>query len=174
MESLHFRARSPRVGAALPLLIAGVVAACAGAGAPQTVSPTSAASPSPAPTEAAAATPVPTGLAAVSITLLPAATIDTKSVKVACDQAALGSGAAMSCTDIVKLSARIAATTSANPIKQLAVAKSVDSPGAIQVTFWVKAEDATTDTAFTSTIDPANQTVTIPVEDSTAVFPTTS
>jgi hypothetical protein len=172
MESLRPRARSPRAAFA-PLLIAGIVAACAVGGAPQSAGPTSAASPTTAPSEAAG-TPAPTNLAAVSITLLPVATIDTKAVKVACDAAALGSSVSMSCDDIVKLSARIAATTSANPIKQLAVTKSADNPDAIQVTFWVKAEDADTDTAFTSTIDPANQTVTIPVEDSTAVFPTTS
>ena len=173
MESLPPRARPPRAGFAF-LLIAGVVAACAGNGAPPSAGPTGTPTATTAPTEAAAGTPAPTSLAAVSIDLLPTASVNAKAVKVACDQAALGSSAAMSCSDILKLSARIAATTSVNPIKQLAVAKSADSPGAIQVTFWVKAEDATTDTAFTSTIDPANQTVTIPVEDSTAVFPTTT
>jgi hypothetical protein len=63
---------------------------------------------------------------------------------------------------------------SATPLKQVAVAKPATSTDLIQVTFWVLSEDGKTDTAFTSTIDPANQTVTFPVEDPNAVFPTTS
>ena len=49
-----------------------------------------------------------------------------------------------------------------------------DNPSAIQVTFWVQAEEASGLTAFTTTIDPANGTFTFPVQDDEAVFPTAS
>ena len=171
MQSLSPRARSPLAGLAL-LLIAGTIAACAGAGAP-TAAPTATngAEPSVAPTEAAPATPAPTDLATVGIAVLPTATVELAKVKVACDATTLGTGASMTCNDIVKLSARIAATTSANPIKQVAVAKSTDNANGIDVTFWVQGEDTTDLTAFTSTIDPSAMTVTVPVENPDATFP---
>lgn len=110
----------------------------------------------------------------MSIAFLPASSIDTSKVKVACNSATLRTDASMSCKEIVALTARVAATTSANPIEQVSVTKPADNPSAIQVTFWVKSEDGKSLTAFTSTIDPANQTVTFPVQDATAVFPTAS
>jgi hypothetical protein len=171
MKSLRPRARSPLASLAL-LLITGTVAACAGAGAPASApTATTGVAPSVAPTEAAAGTPVPTDLATVGIAVLPTANVDLAKVKVACDATTLGSGGAMTCNDIVKLSARIAATTSANPIKQVVVAKSTDNANGIDVTFWVKAEDTTDLTAFTSTIDPSAMTVTVPIENPDATFP---
>ncbi len=171
MESLRLRAGSPLAGLALTLII-GSVAACAGAGAPTTApTATMAAEPSMAATEAPAGTPAPTALAVVGVSVLPTADVDVSKVKVACDAATLGTGAAMTCNDIVKLTARIAATTSANPIKQVAVAKSTTNASGIDVTFWVAGEGTTDLTAFTSTIDPAAATVTVPVENPDATFP---
>ena len=170
MESLRFRSRKPRAGLAF-LLIAGSLAACAGAATPTGPRSSVATLPTAAPTAAASGTPAPTALAAVEIAGLPAASVDMKAVKVSCDAAVFGAGASMSCEEILQLSARIAATTSINPIKQLAVAKSADNPDAIDITFWVLAEDGKSDTAFKSTVDPAAQLVTIPIEDAKAVFP---
>jgi len=152
-----------------------LVAACAGTGAAPSGGPTSGVSlpGTSAASPVAAATPAPTDLLAMSIAFLPDVKVNTSKVKVACDQATLGTAASMPCNDIVSLTARVGATMSNNPLKQVAVTKPADNPGAIQVTFWVKAEAGNGDTAFTSTIDPADETVTFPVADPTAVFPTT-
>ena len=170
MESLRVRSGKAAPGLAL-LLITGSLAACAGTATPTGPGSSVATLPSAAPTAAASGTPAPTALAAVEIAGLPQAPVDMKAVKISCDAAVFGAGASMSCEEILQLSARIAATTSINPIKQLAVAKSADNPDAIDVTFWVLAEAGKSDTAFTSTIDPAAQLVTIPLEDAKAVFP---
>jgi len=168
----QIRPSRPLAGLGL-ILITTIVAACAGTGAaPSAAAPSLGAEPSMAPaSEPPAGTPSPTDQLEMSIAFLPTASVDTAKVKVACDEATLGTGAAMSCDDIVALTARIAATTSANPVQQVAVTKPADNPAAIQVSFWVKAEEGDELTAFTSTIDPANQTVTFPAEDPEAVFP---
>ena len=121
--------------------------------------------------EAPAGTPAPTDQLEMSIDLLPTPSFDPSKVKVACDEATQGTGASMSCDDVVALTARVASTMSANPVEQVSVTKPADNPDAIQVTFWVKAEEGDGLTAFTSTIDPANQTFTFPMEDTEAVFP---
>lgn len=150
-----------------------MLAGCA-AGAGPTSSASTAPVASPGASAVAATTPAPTDMLTISIAFLPTASVDTSKVKVACDASTLGAAATMSCANIVKLTARVAATMSRNPIEQVAVAKSTDHPSAIEVTFWVKSEDGKSTTAFTSTIDPATETVTFPIEDASAVFPTTS
>jgi hypothetical protein len=173
MEPKIFRSR-PLAGLGL-VLSAAILAACNGAGA----GPTGAASggplePSSAPSEAPVGTPGPTGQVEMSIELLPVPSFDPSGVQVACDAATLGTGAEMTCDDIVALTARIAATMSANPIKQVSVTKPADNPELIQVSFWVQAEEGDELTAFTSTINPAAKTVTFPLEDTEAVFPAAS
>jgi len=168
----HMRWSRPVVGLGL-ILSGSMLAGCASTGAAPTTG-ASLAEPSMAPTEGAAATPAPTDMLTISIAFLPTPSVDTSKVKLACDASTLGASATMSCADIVKLTARVAATMSKNPIEQVAVAKSADNPSAIEVTFWVKSEDGKSTTVFTSTIDPANETVTFPIEDASAVFPTTS
>jgi hypothetical protein len=171
----HVRRSRPLLGPGLALTVT-IVAACNGAG----VGPSAAAGgtglgPSSAPTsEVAAATPAPTDMLVTSINLLPTASFDPKKVSVACDEATLGTSASTSCDDIVAATARIATTMSKNPVTQISVTKPADNPSAIQVTFWVQAEDASGLTAFTTMIDPASGTFTFPVEDSQAIFPTAS
>ena len=60
------------------------------------------------------------------------------------------------------------------PVTQVSVTKPADNPNAVQVTFWVQAEEGGGLTAFTTIIDPANGTFTFPQEDAEAVFPTAS
>ena len=163
--------RSRPLGGLGLILSASILAACAGGGAPASAGPSTGPLPSTAATEAAPATPAPTNLLTMAIALLPTATVDASKVKVACDDATAGTAASLTCDDIVALTARIAATLSANPIEQVSVTKPADNPDAIQVTFWVKPEEGEGLTAFTSTIDPAGQTVTFPIEDPDAVFP---
>jgi len=171
MEPKIFRSR-PLAGLGL-VLSAALIAACNGGGAAPTGTATAASlAPSSAPSEAA--TPGPSNQLEMGIDFLPTPSFDPAGVKVACDAATLGTGAEMSCDDIVALTARIAATTSANPIKQVSVTKPADNPDLIQVSFWVQAEEGDELTAFTSTIDPANKTVTFPLEDAEAVFPAAS
>jgi hypothetical protein len=168
--------RSSRPLAGLGLVLSGaLIAACNGAGAgPSGAASSAPVEPSMASSEAPAGTPAPTNQVEMSIDFLPTPSFDPSGVAVACDEATLGTAASMSCDDIVALTARVAATMSANPIKQVAVSKPADNPDAIQVTFWVQAEEGDELTAFTSTIDPANKTVTFPQEDAEAVFPTAS
>jgi hypothetical protein len=171
----HVRRSRPLLGLGLALSIT-ILAACNGAGAaPTTGAGTSGPSgPSSAPSQVAASTPGPTSMLVTSINLLPTASFDPKKVSVACDEATLGTGASMTCDAIVAATVRIATTMSKNPVTQVSVTKPADNPSAIQVTFWVQAEDASGLTAFTSTIDPANGTFTFPVQDDKAVFPTAS
>jgi hypothetical protein len=169
----QIRRSRPLAGLGL-VLTAALLGACNGAGAGPTGAASSASlAPSLAPS-AAAGTPAPSNQLEVGIDLLPTPSFDPSGVKVACDEATLGTGAEMSCDDIVALTARIAATTSANPLKQVAVSKPADNPDAIQVSFWVQAEEGDGLTAFTSIIDPASNTVTFPMEDAEAVFPAAS
>jgi len=168
----HLRWSRPLVGLGL-ILSVPLLAGCA-AGAGPTMGASTAPVASPGASEVAASTPAPTNLLTMSTAFLPTPSFNASKVAVACDQASLGAGVSMTCDDIVALSVRVAATMSKNPVTQVSVTKPTDNPSAIQVTFWVQSEDASGLTAFTSTIDPANQTVTFPVEDSEAVFPTAS
>ena len=163
------------VGLGLALSVT-LLAACNGTGAaPSTGAGASGpAEPSMAPSQAAVSTLAPTDMLVTSIDLLPTASFDPAKVSVACDEATLGTSASMSCDDIVAATARIATTMSKNPVTQVSVTKPADNPSAIQVTFWVQAEEASGLTAFTTTIDPANGTFTFPVQDDEAVFPTAS
>lgn len=171
MEPQIVRWTRPLGGVGLAL-IAFLFAACNGAGAgPSTVVTEPSTAPSMASSEAPAGTPGPTDQLEMSINLLPTTSVDTSKVKVACDEATLGTSASMSCDDLVALTARISATMSANPVEQVSVTKPADNPDAIQITFWVKAEEGDELTAFTSVINPANQTFTFPMEDPEAVFP---
>jgi len=173
MEPQIHRLR-PLAGLGL-VLSAALIAACNGAGAgPSGTASSASLEPSMAPSEAPAGTPGPTDQLEMSIDLLPTSSFDPSGVKVACDAATLGTGAEMTCDDIVALTARIATTMSANPIQQVSVTKPAENPDAIQVSFWVQAEEGDELTAFTSIIDPANQTFTFPQEDPEAVFPTAS
>ena len=170
----NMRWSRPLAGLGLILSIT-VFAACNGAGAgPATGAASGLPEPSAAASEVAAGTPAPTDMLVTSINILPTASFDPKKVSVACDQATLGTSASMTCDDIVAATVRIATTMSKSPVTQVSVTKPADNPSAIQVTFWVQAEDASGLTAFTSIIDPANGTFTFPVEDAQAVFPTSS
>ena len=168
----HKRWSRPLVGLGL-ILSVSMLAGCA-AGAGPTTGASSAPLMSPGASEVAAGTPAPTNSLTMSTAFLPTPSFNPAKVAVACDQAAVGAGSSMTCNDIVALSVRVAATMSKNPVTQVSVTKPTDNPSGIQVTFWVQAEDASGLTAFTSTIDPANQTVTFPIEDDKAVFPTAS
>jgi hypothetical protein len=170
----HTRWSRPLAGLGLALSVT-ILAACNQAGAgPSTGAESSAATePSTAPASAVAAgTQAPTDMLVTSINILPEASFDPKKVSVACDEATLGTSASMTCDDIVAATVRIATTMSKSPVTQISVTKPADNPNAIQVTFWVQAEDASGLTAFTTTIDPANGTFTFPTQDDEAVFPT--
>jgi hypothetical protein len=154
-----------------------ILAACNGIG----VSPSAAATepgaarPSSAPASpVAVATPAPTAIHATSLDYLPTASYQPSKISVACDAATLGTSPSMTCDEILAITAGIATTMSTNPVTQVSVTNSPDNANGIQVTFWVQAEDASGVTAFTSTIDPANETFTLPEEDSEAVFPAAS
>jgi hypothetical protein len=163
----------PITGLAL-ILSASIFAACGGAaGGPAGPASSAGTEPSSAPaSQPAAGTPAPTDQLEMSIALLPTASFNTSKAAVACDEAMLGTSASMTCDQIVALVARVASTMSSQPVTQIAVTQPADNPDAIQVTFWVPSAEGSGLTAFTSTINPVNQTVTFPVEDSQAVFPT--
>jgi hypothetical protein len=167
--------RWPRPIAGLALVLsASVFAACNGAGAGPTAAGTESA-PSSAPgSQTAAGTPAPTDLLEMSIAFLPTPSFDTSKVAVACDQATLSASASMTCDQIVALAVRVASTISSQPVTQVAVTKPADNPDAIQVTFWVPSDEGSGLSAFSSTINPANQTITFPTEDTEAVFPRAS
>jgi len=165
----------PLIGLGLVLSVS-ILAGCNGAGGGPSLGASSA-EPNPttaAPSEAAASTPGPTDMLVTGINVLPSASFDPKKVAVACDEATLPSGASMSCDDVVALAVRVATTMSKSAVTQVAVTPSPDNPSAIQITFWVPSEEGSGLDAFTSTIDPANQTFTFPTQDTEAVFPTAS
>jgi len=175
MES-QVRWSRPLVGAGLAFSVL-MFAACNGAGAGASAAPgeSGLSEPSTAPaSEVAAGTAPPTAMLIAGLNVLPTPSFDPKKISVACDQAALGAGASMSCNDIVVAATRIATTESQSPVTQVSVTKSADNPNAIQVTFWVQEADASGLSAFTSTIDPSAGTFTFPVADDSAVFPTAS
>src|SRR6185436_5661515 len=137
------------VGLGLALSVT-LLAACNSTGAgPTAAGGTALTEPSTAPaSEGAASTPAPTSMLVTSIDVLPTASFDPAKVSVACDEATLGTSASMSCDEIVAATARIATTMSKNPVTQVSVTKPADNPSAIQVTFWVQAEEASGLTAF--------------------------
>ena len=172
----HARWSRPLIGLGL-ILTVSMLAACNSAGAGPTTGGVSTPEPLPSTataTEAAAGTPGPTSMLVTSINVLPTPSFDPKKIAVACDQATMGTSASMSCDDLVVLAARIAATTSKAVPTQVAVTKPADNPNAIQITFWVPAEEGSGLAAFTTTIDPSAGTFTFPTADSEAVFPTAS
>ena len=175
MRISHHPSNSRRITLGGILGAVVLVAACGGAGAPSGAAetqPTTGAPSSAASAPAPAGSPAPTNLALLGIALLPQASFDPATVQVACDESALGGGTTpVTCDQVVEVAARLAATVSANPIKQVAVSRPADNPDAVQLTFWVAAEEeGGDDVAFTSVFDPANLTVSFPAEDPEAVF----
>jgi hypothetical protein len=172
----HIRAPRPLVGLALAASTLAL-AACAGAGAGGSAAPPSTLASAPASTAAASSTAssAPTAIAAFSIDKLPEASLDPSKVAMACDEATLGTSAAMSCNDIAAVTARVAPLMSNQPIQQLAVKPSAATPGTLDVTFWVLPDEGSSGlVAFTFSIDPAAKTFTFPSQDTEAVFPTPS
>jgi hypothetical protein len=121
--------RSRLLGGLGLILTTSIVVACNGAGAGattpvSTTSTTAGTGASMAPeSQTAAGTPAPSNMLVMNIALLPTPSIDTSKIAVACDQATLGTSAAMSCDDLTALTARIAATTSNQPVQQISVTK---------------------------------------------------